>query len=227
MQTIADIFVIRGDERLGPFTPHIALKMVEDGRLHRDDICIRAGQRQTQMLRDILGAGQAFESGVSDVFMPSTAPIQQNSRPSIDRSQIVYRGHPSVLNFPWLLVICAGLIVTGVLFWATHGLVLLSGLIFTLFTYIFISIHRAIRQYTVSRKRVEILYGLWVKSSHEVRINDIRTINVKTKGLKGLLGVGNVEFASAGGGGVEVSFRGVRRPHRLKEMIRAIQDGKI
>ena len=83
------------------------------------------------------------------------------------------------------------------------------------------------RQYLISRKRVEIIYGLLIKSSHEVRISDIRTINVKANGLKGLMGVGNVEFASAGSGGMEVEFRGVRRPHQIKELVRAIQDGKV
>ncbi len=239
MQAIADIFVLRGTEKLGPYTPEDVLELIGGGQLSYDDVCVRAGQKQTQLLRDVLGWEEpSFELAPAaptvpvspaepDVFMPYNTRAQQPSGQTADESRVIYRGHPSVLNFPWLIATSAGLIAAGVVTWAAFGLVLLAGLTFALFTYVYISIQRAIRHYSISRKRVEIIYGLFVKSSHEVRIGDIRTINVRARGLKGLLGVGNVEFASAGSGSVEVEFRGVRKPHRIKELVRAIQDGKV
>ena len=50
----------------------------------------------------------------------------------------------------------------------------------------------------VTPKRVELVWGLLTKSSNEVRIEDIRTINVRRKGFSGLLGIGTIEFSSTG-----------------------------
>ncbi|CAN5196335.1 hypothetical protein BH23VER1_BH23VER1_09590 [soil metagenome] len=57
-----------------------------------------------------------------------------------------------------------------------------------------------------------------------MRICDIRAINVRQRGLLGLLGVGTVEFASAGSDAIEVAFSNVRRPHRIKALVRQLQD---
>ncbi|MEM8955687.1 MAG: hypothetical protein AAGD22_16150, partial [Verrucomicrobiota bacterium] len=62
------------------------------------------------------------------------------------------------------------------------------------------------------------------KSSEEVRVCDIRAINVRKAGVKGLLGVGSVEFASAGSDGSDVVFEDVMGAHRLKENVRRLQD---
>jgi len=51
----------------------------------------------------------------------------------------------------------------------------------------------------VSNKRVKVEYGLFVKSSREVRISDIRSVNVVKKGVAGLFGIGTLEFSSSGG----------------------------
>lgn len=239
MQTIADIFVLRGEERLGPYTPQAASNLIAKGILAGDDLCIRAGQKQTLLLGQLLEMGDSeftavpapgFEVGREE-YIPHTTPLDPPPRipeeTEVDTSRIVYVGHPSFLNFPWLVGLSLVLLIVGAILWSTNGFILLGGLVFTLFTYIFVSIHRAMRHYLISRKRVEIIYGLFIKSSNEVRISDVRTINVKATGLKGLLGVGNVEFASAGSGGMEVEFRGVHRPHHIKQLVRAIQDGKV
>ena len=41
--------------------------------------------------------------------------------------------------------------------------------------------------------------------------------------LLGFLGIGSLDVSSAGSEGVEVQFRYVRKPHRLKELIRQLQ----
>jgi hypothetical protein len=38
-----------------------------------------------------------------------------------------------------------------------------------------------------------------------------------------MLGIGTVEFSSSGTDGVEVRFKNVRKPHRVKEIVRQLQ----
>ena len=85
--------------------------------------------------------------------------------------------------------------------WALFmGLVLVAGV------YGYVCVVRSMALYLVTSRRVEIIHGLITKSSNEVRVKDIRTINVKKSGFKGLLGVGDVEFSSAGWGWVGGGF---------------------
>ena len=97
------------------------------------------------------------------------------------------------------------------------------GLAVTSFTFCCILIARQHRDYFVSGERVEMEWGVIGRSSREVRIADIRSIEVHRSGFKGLLGVGTVDFSSSGSEGVEVQFVDVRRPHRIKELVRQLQ----
>ncbi len=69
-----------------------------------------------------------------------------------------------------------------------------------------LSLHRYASLYLITDRRVELVNGLIAKSSREIRIQDIRAINVSRQGILGLFGIGTVEFASAGSDGVEVAF---------------------
>jgi hypothetical protein len=62
-----------------------------------------------------------------------------------------------------------------------------------------------------------------VKSSNEVRIRDVRTINVRRAGFRGFLGVGTVEFSSVGDA-VDVAFVNIWHPQRVKRLVRELQD---
>lgn len=77
--------------------------------------------------------------------------------------------------------------------------------------------------YYVTDERVEVVWGLIGRSSKEVRVCDIRAIDVHEQGIMGLLGIGTVDFSSAGNAAVEVQFRYVRRAHRIKELVRDLQ----
>ncbi|MEM7012980.1 MAG: PH domain-containing protein, partial [Verrucomicrobiota bacterium] len=138
--------------------------------------------------------------------------------------QVVYRGYPSIMNYPRSIGISAIVTAVGIIMWETSGFILFGGLCLAMLTYIRVAYERATRVYLVTPERIETVFGFVTKSSNEVRVRDIRAINVRTQGLKGWLGVGDVEFASAGGQEVEVLFRGVWKPHRLKQLVRAVQD---
>lgn len=162
------------------------------------------------------------DSGSADE--PIARPRRQPAAPPRNPNLILYAGHPSVLSFPKsLLLIAIG--IGGGLYGRTHhpGW-LLAGLVFALFGVSWVLLQRSMRLYLITPRRVEIVTGLIAKNSNEVRIEDIRTINVLTPGLRGLLGVGTVEFASAGGSSVEVAFAEVHAAHRIKGLVRRLQD---
>mgnify|MGYP001283869533 CR=1 FL=1 len=89
-----------------------------------------------------------------------------------------------------------------------------------------ILLQRSLRLYLITPRRIEVVKGFIAKSSNEVRIEDVRAINVHTPGLAGLLGVGTVEFASAGGSEIDVEFKQVYAAHRIKSLVRRLQDAR-
>src|SRR5690606_21091246 len=86
-----------------------------------------------------------------------------------------------------------------------------------------IALARYSTDYLISEDRVEKIWGLLARSSREVRICDVRNIDVHMRGLKGLLGVGTVDISSSGGSEVEVSFRDVRGAHEVKQLVCQLQ----
>lgn len=139
-------------------------------------------------------------------------------------SPVVLKKHPSLLAYPRAVCLALALLILGAFmshyrdhWWMVCSI--LAGLIL-----LFILIERSFRHYIVSEKRIEYLWGIVARNSKEVRIEDIRAINVKKPGLRGLLGVGTVEFATAGSEEVEVAFRDVFGAERVKRIVRSLQD---
>ena len=79
-------------------------------------------------------------------------------------------------------------------------------------------------RYSVAGDNIESRYGIISRQVHSVRIQDLRNVNVNQSILQRLIGIGDVEFSSAGGGGVEVVFFAVTRPVELKDKIQSLQD---
>lgn len=136
---------------------------------------------------------------------------------------ILYQAHPSWLaQGKALFLVLLLLVATGMLFslGSDYAVVtlLLAVAVFTL-----IAIARFTRDYVVTPERVEVIWGLLGRSSREVRICDIRSIDVHKSGLKGLIGLGTVDFSSAAGSAVEVQFRDIREAHEVKQLVRQRQ----
>ncbi len=82
---------------------------------------------------------------------------------------------------------------------------------------------RYVWRFQVSDGAIESHYGIISRNVHSIRIRDLRNINVRQSILQRLLGIGDVEFSSAGGAGIEVTFFGVAEPMALKTRIQAIE----
>jgi uncharacterized membrane protein YdbT with pleckstrin-like domain len=122
--------------------------------------------------------------------------------------ETIWTGHPSHWHYFWAWVLGV------VLFAAVIGI----GII------IWIFIDRSRRTYIVTPTKVMTESGLWAKNSDEVRIKDIRSIAVRKSGLKGLLGVGDLEFSSAAAGDAEIIFSTIPRVTDVRDLVRRYQN---
>jgi uncharacterized membrane protein YdbT with pleckstrin-like domain len=72
--------------------------------------------------------------------------------------------------------------------------------------------------YTINGETIESREGLIARKVKSIRIQDLRNINVNQSLWQRIVGVGDVEFSSAGGSGIEVVFRGVDKPLQVKQL---------
>lgn len=156
---------------------------------------------------------------------PVSAPA-----PAPDPDEIICSLHPSLFGYPKLLSLTLFLgtmslasMVWGSLFQGSAPLLqtLLMGS--TGGTLGWLILFRMFDNYYISRSRAEIVRGIIARSSNEVRIADVRRIDVEKKGWLGYLNVGDVKLSSAGTGGFDVVFANVRGGHRIKKILRRIQ----
>ncbi len=139
--------------------------------------------------------------------------------------QWLYLGHPSWLAFPRCILFSLACFAAAVQFWRENfGLewITLSGSIGGLII-LYISLQRSTTAYMVTTRRVEMEYGIIGRSTREVRICDIRAIDVQQVGYQALVGIGSVNFDSSASAGAEIKFQHVRKPHAIKEMVRELQ----
>jgi hypothetical protein len=244
------IFVVKDGDRIGPYTVDELLERVDNGEILYEDFCLRQGDSRHVPVREVLDwndddwreAGwdesydDEFEEDEDDEIEAEgkagswpepaarPAPAESSRHPIDDPATRLYAGHPALLSFPKSLLLSAVAIGQGIVLWNSNGWFLFGGLLVALTAFGYILVERSMREYIITPKRVEIIHGFLAKNSQEVRIDDIRAINVKKPGLLGLLGIGDVEFASAGSDTVEVVFAKAARPEAIKGLVRRLQD---
>lgn len=77
-------------------------------------------------------------------------------------------------------------------------------------------------RFIVERGTIESRHGYIAREIKSVRVEDVRNINVTQTFLQRLLGIGNIEFSTAGSAGVEVTFEDVSDPMSVKEKIQSM-----
>lgn len=75
--------------------------------------------------------------------------------------------------------------------------------------------------YTVSPTGIEARTGLVARDTVGLRYQDIRSVTLKQSLFERLVGIGTLEFASAGTDGRPVRFLDIARPGRVKALIEA------
>lgn len=138
---------------------------------------------------------------------------------------ICYFSHPSWISYWRALLLSSLCLVAGGMLLGMEEAYALTSALCGIAVFIGVSIARSSHDYIVTEERVEYVWGILGRSSKEVRICDIRSLDVWEKGIKGLLGLGTLDVSSAGNAGVEVRFSDIRQAHKVKELIRQLQRG--
>ena len=138
---------------------------------------------------------------------------------------LLHHAHPSWLGYTKALFLAVLLLVAAGLLFAIQLEYAIIALLCATSTVITIGISRYSHDYIVTRERVELIWGIIGRSSKEARICDIRSIDVYESGLKGLLGLGTIDFSTAANAGIEVQFKDMRRAHEVKDLVRKLQRG--
>lgn len=100
------------------------------------------------------------------------------------------------------------------------GVLLLPVLGFGVIILLYVIIERFRCLYLVTEDRVACKVGILARDVSEIDILDLRDISLHQSFLQRILGTGDVGFSSAGQAGVEVTFKGVIHPERVKEIVR-------
>jgi hypothetical protein len=156
--------------------------------------------------------------------LPETAPVPAAPAPLPLRT--LYVGHPSFWNYARSILFSLGLMAGGWYAgrWENGGWWLAAGWLLGGLWLALTLLRRSCVEYRITTRRVEVERGLISKSSQEIRIADIRAINVRKSGLTGFLGVGDLCFSSSGGEEEDVIFHQTPGAHRLKNRVRQLQD---
>ena len=76
---------------------------------------------------------------------------------------------------------------------------------------------------TIKSDEITLETGLLSRNSTEVKIRDIKTIDVQQSLVNRMLGIGRLRIATAGTEGWEIVVEGVEAPNDIRNMIQKLQ----
>ena len=137
-----------------------------------------------------------------------------------------YRAHPALRN-QWFAILVAIMLFALFVYFGLKGamagggtnvqivLALIGVPMLVLVAMIVYRYH--VWTFTIRGDTIESCKGILGRDVQSIRVQDLRNVNVRQTLWQRLLGVGDVEFSSAGGAGVEVTFYGVTDPLGVKD----------
>lgn len=145
---------------------------------------------------------------------------------------VSYTARPAWRSQWWQIAITALLPAVFVLAWlwgeryfSAPNLRAAQVVIVAVFAYLTVAIlyRHYVWRFRMDAENVESQEGLIARKVRSIRLRDLRNINVNQTLAQRLLGIGNVEFSSSAGSGVEVVFSKVSRPMRVKALAQRLQ----
>jgi uncharacterized membrane protein YdbT with pleckstrin-like domain len=89
-------------------------------------------------------------------------------------------------------------------------------------------IRRLATTYTITNRRLTIDIGLLSKEMHETRLERVQNVNSRQGLLERCVGVGTVDFDTAGGAAYDFKFRGVNNPRQIVRTVdRALHELRL
>lgn len=145
---------------------------------------------------------------------------------------MTYSAHPAWMNQWWQVILIFLMPIVFVLaywrgdqYFSPLNLRVVFVVIVAVFLYLIaVVIYRRYSwAYKIDSETIESREGLIARKVRSIRVQDLRNINVNQSLWQRVVGVGDVEFSSAGGSGIEVVFRGVDRPLEVKQTAQRMQ----
>ena len=125
-------------------------------------------------------------------------------------SDVLYMAHPSMWRSSplyFLLSVCSI---------ALYGL----GIIILMIWYI----KCKATKFTVTHSQITLEEGLLSKSYNEVRLKDVKNVQLSQSFAERIFGSGTIGIASAGSDGLEIVVSGLPKPKQIRELINKHRD---
>jgi len=231
LASLMPTYVLKNNEQLGPFDDAMIFTCLADGRFLYEDLAWREGWANWRQLREVYPAPS--RQGLD------TAPGSQKAD-GVEEN--LWTGRPSYWHYwpAWVLAMVIagagiGMPYAGAKRWFANYLqwndlqpwtpqIAAAAIGLGIVIILFIFIARLRWLFTVTNKRMMMRWGLLARSMEEIRIQDIRSINVSKKGLSGIfLNIGTVEFSSAATDMADVTFWQIRRPYKVRDLVHKLQ----
>ena len=113
----------------------------------------------------------------------------------------------------FVTALAAGHVITG---WVVAGVVVVFALVLVRGVF-----SRARITYTITSERLTIQRGFLGRHLQETRLERVQNVNSHQSVVERVLGVGTVEFDTAGGADYDFAFRGVANP---RQIVRTVDD---
>ncbi len=150
--------------------------------------------------------------------------------------ELLFHGHPSWRSMPGfhakgvLLAVLVGAIAGLISAVASGKVQLLAVILAVLAVFVAVALTGLFRllrtTYTITNQRLTIETGLLSRELHETRLDRVQNVKSRQSMSDRLLGVGTVDFDTAGGASFGFSFRGVAHPRRIVHTVdRALRMG--
>lgn len=211
------LLVLKDQQQYGPYTPDELQTYVVQGSFALTDLCWQEGWPEWRPVASVVRVPPP-----PPTLPPTPPPVPETASPISNtgprEEEVLWQGYTTWWKYAgaifWtcLIGVAVGIFTLGL------GLLIIPPLLFLYY------LERQRRRFVVTNKRVKAEWGLITKSSSEVRIRDIRAMNIRRTGLAGLFGIGTLEFSSAAGGGVEVAFPAIHNAQGVKDIVTRQQD---
>jgi membrane protein YdbS with pleckstrin-like domain len=152
-------------------------------------------------------------------------PKESVKTTSDQANEIVYVGKPSHVKF-FVSYLIGGLLLPGslmnIIFYLSHPVMSKIAVIIVTIMPILLLLHgkiaRAVTEYKITNYKVSSKSGLLRQSIHEIPIRDMQYVSIRRTFIDIMFDVGNVDFASAGHAGIEVTFKAVKEPEKVRDI---------